>query len=228
MSSLLPHSLLESGIPLACADTAALPLRPLQLCGLLAAHPEVALQYADTVQQLVLWGSCEDPGQCGVGDPVDAEAAAELASLLAPGDAQLAAAFASSDLAPRVAVLCMLHAWAQQAQRHGEAPHTAGGAAAAQAAALMWRQLLALAGSHPELGAVRYSPLGLVHRKKVRLWQALCVLSPAVPADEAEPGEPRCSSGGAAGSPPAPAAGKGNLPASMHDSPLPFLPPRSL
>jgi hypothetical protein len=38
----------------------------LQLCGVLSCHAELAPQYAGSLQQLLLWGSAEDPGQTGV------------------------------------------------------------------------------------------------------------------------------------------------------------------
>lgn len=104
-------------------------------------------------------------------DPVDS--AAELAVLLAPGHAELAVAFGASELAPRVAALCMLHCWVQQAQGTAAAEDSealadcaAVGSEAREAGLLMWRQLLALATTDPELSAARYSPLGLLHRKK--------------------------------------------------------------
>lgn len=113
------------------------------------------------------------------GDPADAESAAELAALLAPGDAQLAAAFAACELAPRVAALCMLRVWVEAAQPQGflarapeqqqeeeQQPQAAEEARAA--GLLMWRRLQELAASDPEMSMSRYSPLGPVHRKKVR------------------------------------------------------------
>ena len=102
---------------------------------------------------------------------MDAEAAAELAALVAPGDTQLAAAFGSSALAPRVAALCMLHSWVQHAQQPVQPSSSAAQAAASaagEAGRQMWRQLLALALEDPELSAARYSAQGLTHRKKVR------------------------------------------------------------
>ncbi|KAL4440005.1 hypothetical protein ABPG75_003006 [Micractinium tetrahymenae] len=175
----------------------------LQLFGLLSRHPELAPHYVPSLQQTLLWGTSEDPGQSGVGDAVDADSAAELAALIAPADAELAAAFAGSELAPRVAALCLLRCWveqagqqaqqAQQAQQRASpqgtadaAAGTGSGAAAREAGLLIWRRLLGLAASDPELSAARYSPLGHVHRKKVRVWQALCTLSQLVPDDQVE------------------------------------------
>ena len=108
---------------------------------------------------------------------MDAGSAAELAALMAPGDPQLAATFGATELAPRVAALCQLRAWVEQAQQAQQAQQDQGAsqqlAPAAAAGLLMWRQLLALSGSDPELGAARYGPLGVVHRKKVSIDAAL-------------------------------------------------------
>ncbi len=43
---------------------------------------------------------------------LDAESTAELAAVMQPTDPQLAEAFATTAIAPRVAVLCLLHEWA--------------------------------------------------------------------------------------------------------------------
>lgn len=108
---------------------------------------------------------------------MDADSAAELAALVAPADAELAAAFAGSELAPRCAALCLLRCWVEQSERgkqgapcqQGAAGAAAGLAGAArEAGMLVWRGLLELASADPELSAARYSPLGHVHRKKVR------------------------------------------------------------
>ena len=104
---------------------------------------------------------------------MDAEAAAELAALVAPADRTLADAFAASELAPRVAALCSLRSWTQQAGGSASVSaaaaddDAASAAAAARAAGLsMWDQLLHLATADPALaGAVR--PMSPLHRKKV-------------------------------------------------------------
>lgn len=131
--------------------------------------PGGALQLAVAGLTLAGCPSCAPPQ----GDPVDADAAAELASLMAPGDAKLSAAFASSPLAPRVAALCLLHSWVQQAQQaqqagaHEAAAGQQAAAAAGEAGRQLWRQLLDLALHDAELSATRYSALSIVHRKKV-------------------------------------------------------------
>jgi hypothetical protein len=107
----------------------------------------------------------------------DAESARELAALTAPLDPSLSEAFAATELAPRVAIICLLHRWTADA--------VAGDAAAAQTCAVLWQQLMRTAAEDAALAAKRYCPGGMVHRKKVRVWQALCALCPSVSADEA-------------------------------------------
>ncbi len=107
------------------------------------------------------------------GEALDAEAAAEMAALLAPGDAAMAAAFGATELAPRVTALCLLRAWVEQAQQAQHAGGDGGGTEAAAAAGrLLWRQLLDLTCSDPELRAARYGILGPTHCKKVRQYFA--------------------------------------------------------
>jgi hypothetical protein len=101
---------------------------------------------------------------------LDAESAADVAALLGPLDPGLAASHAAAPSAPRVAALCLLHAWA--------AATGAGDAAAAAA----WRRLFALATTDPELSAERYLFWGATHWRKVRLWQALAALPPVAAA----------------------------------------------
>ena len=52
--------------------------RPAQLCGLLASRPQLAEHYATPLQQLVLWGAADDPGQSGVVRGLPVVAAAEV------------------------------------------------------------------------------------------------------------------------------------------------------
>jgi hypothetical protein len=85
-----------------------------------------------------------------------------------------------------VAALCLLRSWveqAQQAQQDQQAQDQQQRGAsqlptpAAAAGLLMWRQLLTLSVSDPELGAARYGPLGVVHRRKVSTDAALHAMS---------------------------------------------------
>ena len=98
---------------------------------------------------------------------MDGETAAELAALIAPGDAHLAEAFGATKLAPRMAALCMLWSWVQQAEAEARASTIASAAPAREAGLLLWGQLLDLSASDPELSAARCTDLGKVHRKKV-------------------------------------------------------------
>ena len=116
------------------------------------------------------------------------ESAAELAELVETTEPDLADAFAATELAPRVAAVGMLAAWARAAcDGGGNVSAVAMEAAAAQAAvAAAWHHLLALATKDAELRTGKYSVYGLTHRRKVRIWQALTVLTPAVAPTDAE------------------------------------------
>ena len=101
--------------------------------------------------------------------PIDTESATELAAVLRPADPQLAEAFATTAIAPRAAMLCLLHEWASAAAAAEAAAGGGGSAAAAEAARDMWTQLLRLALEDTELSSNKYLLMGATHRRKVCL-----------------------------------------------------------
>ena len=105
---------------------------------------------------------------------LDEPTAAELAILLEPLDSELAKAHTASYAAPRVGTLFLLHSWVMGAAQ--------GEVEARKAANEVWSRLLSLALADPELSAGHYIYNGTTHRKKIRVWQALAILCPAVPA----------------------------------------------
>lgn len=106
---------------------------------------------------------------------LDGPSAAELAALMAPIDPELAAAHATSATAPRVGALCVLHSWVEAG--------AAGDQDAATAAIAVWDRLLLWATTDEDMIAVKYFHQGPIHRRKLRIWQALTVLSGAVPGE---------------------------------------------
>ncbi|KAK2079723.1 hypothetical protein QBZ16_002118 [Prototheca wickerhamii] len=110
---------------------------------------------------LCLYGFADEAAALNGADDVvtDPEALADLAALLRPLDESLGAAWAGSDVAPRVAALCLLHCWV----RAGEG----------SPACALWDRLLLLAATDADLASSRYQFKGPTHRRKVRLWQAL-------------------------------------------------------
>eukprot|EP00887_Chlorella_sp_A99_P000598 scaffold17.g598.t1 len=161
----------------------------LQLCSLLATHPAAGPHYCcapadggpSLIQQLALFGYQNDtlpPGAPGIEAAWDPEQAAELAAIVAPTNPELAGLFAATELAPRVALVCMLAEWVRAAQQ--------GDAAAAAAGVAAWEVLLRHATEDEEQCSSKYLPSGSTHRKKVRVWQALCVLSPLLRPEQAE------------------------------------------
>ena len=145
-------------------------LTAVQLAGCLAAHPGAGLPHAAALEALCLYGFADEAAALNGADDVvtDPEALADLAALLRPLDESLGAAWAGSDVAPRVAALCLLHCWV----RAGEG----------SPACALWDRLLLLAATDADLASSRYQFKGPTHRRKVRLWQALAVLAPAAAA----------------------------------------------
>ncbi|RMZ55594.1 hypothetical protein APUTEX25_000177, partial [Auxenochlorella protothecoides] len=171
-------------------------LTALQLAGCWSLHPASAAHYTDTLRELCLYGFADDATALNGADDavVDPETLLDLAAVRAPPDGTLAEAHAATELAPRVATLCLLHAWVQQAQQLGEDKLAADSRRAGHAA---WAQLLHLALHDPELSSPKYQFKGTTHRRKasagggmefgVRLWQALAVLCPLIVAQSGDP-----------------------------------------
>jgi hypothetical protein len=114
---------------------------------------------------------------------LDEPTAAELTSLLEPVDPALARAHMASYAAPRVGSLCLLHSWVHEGLIAEENKDKSDDARVGLAAAReIWARLLSLAMTDPEISTGRYLHKGPTHRKKLRVWQALTVLCPAVPS----------------------------------------------
>ena len=60
------QQLLQQLLGLGAKSWRIMSILSLQLCGVLSCHAELVPQYAGSIQQLLLWGSAEDPGQTGV------------------------------------------------------------------------------------------------------------------------------------------------------------------
>lgn len=140
-------------------------LTALQLAGCWALHPASAAHYTDTLRELCLYGFADDATALNGADDavVDPETLLDLAAVRAPPDGTLAEAHAATELAPRVATLCLLHAWVQQAQQLGEDKLAADSRRTGHTA---WAQLLHLALHDPELSSPKYQFKGTTHRRK--------------------------------------------------------------
>jgi hypothetical protein len=95
----------------------------------------------------------------------------------------------ASYAAPRVGSLCLLHSWVHEgllaAENFEEKDKNSEALVGLAAAKEIWGLLFNLAMADPELNTGRYLHRGPTHRQKLRVWQALTVLCPAVPSSAA-------------------------------------------
>jgi len=107
---------------------------------------------------------------------LDSSTASEISEINNPLDTDVFNAYKFSDIAPRVAVLCLLHRWAIKSAQ--------GDIDCLRASHSMWKDLFKLSQTDPDLTSSEYGYTGPIHRKKLRLWQALAMLSPCILKEE--------------------------------------------
>jgi hypothetical protein len=138
------HAFISSLLTDAARSSRLLLLLGLQLTGLLARTPSLAPYYTSALVTLACLGYDEDESSPVAGEvALDVEAAHDMHAMLAPLDPGLAAAYAGTTVAPRVTVLCVLRQWVVEGE--------GGNGAAREAAGAVWRELLQLALTDPDL-----------------------------------------------------------------------------
>lgn len=144
------------------------------LTALLAAYPNVGHHYADILVDLAFAGIHDDDTLLSLQEEtLDGPSAGELAALMGPLDKTVVALHGTSSVAPRIGVLCLMHYWV-------------GRKGSLTAAKAVWKMLFHLATVEDEdLVTEKYVYTGFIHRRKLRAWQALVILSPCVDAKEA-------------------------------------------
>lgn len=105
---------------------------------------------------------------------IDEPSAEELAEMMQPLDPELAAIYASSSVASRVPMICLLHAWVTNATNDENEDSN-------RAARAVREELLQRTLYDEDLSATHYIHGKIAHRKKIRAWQALTVLCPTLP-----------------------------------------------
>ncbi|KAK9803310.1 hypothetical protein WJX72_011367 [[Myrmecia] bisecta] len=159
-------------------------LAALQLCACLLRCPPVARYYTRHLQRLLMFAIDR-----GIMDGFEAAAASSLAaheiSQLSCLDPQLAAAVQATTMAPRITAVCCIYQLARIANDEG--PATAYRQAAGAVGRQLWADLLELATGDPELRRGKYQAGSLLHRRKARLWQALCILARFVQQEAVPP-----------------------------------------
>ena len=107
---------------------------------------------------------------------MDPSTANEISEIYNPLDIELFNAYKFSDIAPRIATLCLLHRWAVNSAQ-GDADYLRGSQS-------IWKELFKLSQTDPDLVTSQYGYTGTIHRRKLRVWQALAILSPCIEEEE--------------------------------------------
>ena len=138
---------------------------------LLGAPGEQRLQYIDVLQELVMGGfETEEQALELRSEVLDGS----LSEVLSAVPIEVARAYRLSECAPRIATLCLLHEWA-----HGDRDGS-------EVCRRLWDRLLHVARTDKALSKGNYMHGGALHKRKLRLWQAIATLCPVVPDEDLE------------------------------------------
>ena len=146
---------------------------------LLLENPKLGLQYRSVIEQLALSGFSNEASLHSLRDEVlDIATAQEVAHVMTHVPAAIATAFSQAECAPRVGVICLLYHWIQLALQKNED--------AMDVCRMIWESLYSLSRNDKDLSHTVYTHGGPVHRKKIRLWQTLTILSPCIDSENME------------------------------------------
>jgi len=166
-------------------------LTSLHFCGILAAVPTAALQYTHILVQMVMFGvdsgNLTTAGQHGE-VALNTEIAEDLGALIkhSHNNGNEEEELSYSEAGPRVAAISLLSDWAHQVHQSYHYSCTSNSNTALlevmkQVCHNVWRELISQVNNREsEVGQCRYLFGGKIHRKKVRVWQALCALAPSI------------------------------------------------
>lgn len=140
--------------------------------------PDVASRgrYAPEMLRIALYAGIATDAEAATDEPRGAEAAAEAFAAM-PGGADVGALAAVSGEARAARAAAVVGA-AAMARLGAD-----GNASAADAAAALLRRALRGVVAHPDLSAEAYRRGGPTHARKIRVWQLLAALVPALPAE---------------------------------------------
>lgn len=149
------------------------------LGALLVDQPKLGMRYINIIEELSLSGFGSEASLLSLRDQIlDKTTASEVSTNLTCVPPTIAEAYAQAECAPRVGILCLLHEWIQKGIEGDEE--------CMRTCRLLWESLYSLSRNNTDLSQTVYSHGGIVHRKKVRLWQALIIISPCIHSDDIE------------------------------------------
>ncbi|KAL2636392.1 hypothetical protein R1flu_007871 [Riccia fluitans] len=172
--------LLNRLIDLGSRSPRTMRLTALHITGLWLSFPETATCYMKELKKLSLYGG-ESVDEELDGEILESDSAAqEYATLIQSSDPELTEEFTNSEMYVRVTVAVMVHTLATQIQNLKPDPVGANPLAMQHA----WNfgrafllELLTAAAEDTDLNKELYKKKSAIHRRKVRVWQMLCILS---------------------------------------------------
>uniref|UniRef100_A0A2P2MMJ3 Uncharacterized protein n=1 Tax=Rhizophora mucronata TaxID=61149 RepID=A0A2P2MMJ3_RHIMU len=161
-------------------------LAALHLTGMWLSHPKEIKNYLKELKLLTFYGSVafDEDFESELVDNLDART--EVSLLAKSPDAELTEAFINTELYARVSVAVLFSKLADLANLVGSADENADCLAALESGKLFLLDLLNSVVNDKDLAKELYKKYSGIHRRKIRAWQMICVLSRFVTEDIVE------------------------------------------
>ncbi|KAK7330831.1 hypothetical protein VNO77_25035 [Canavalia gladiata] len=158
-------------------------LAALHLTGLWLLNPRILKFYLKELKLLSLYGSVafDEDFEAELADNNDARL--EVSLLSRSPDTELTEAFINTELYARVSVAVLFHKLADLARMVGSPNEDAVCIAAQESGRSFLLELLDSVVNDKDLAKELYKKYSSIHRRKIRAWQVICVLSPFVEED---------------------------------------------
>ncbi|CAI0417745.1 unnamed protein product [Linum tenue] len=158
-------------------------LASLHLTGLLLSHPRIAMYYIKELKLLTLYGSVafDEDFEAELVENYDART--EVALLANSPDPEITEAFINTELYGRVSVAALFHKLGELADLVGTTHENEDCHSALESGKLFLFELLDSAVNDRDLAKELYKKYSAIHRRKIRVWQMICVLSRFVTED---------------------------------------------
>ncbi|XP_031391362.1 uncharacterized protein LOC116203654 isoform X2 [Punica granatum] len=158
----------------------------LHLTGLWLSCPRILKCYIKELKLLSLYGSVafDEDFEAELSENRDAKN--EVSVLAKIPEPELTEVFINTELYARVSVAILISKLANLAERVGSANENEDCIAALEAGKLFLLELLDSAVNEKDLAKELYKKYSAIHRRKIRVWQMICVLTPFVREDIVE------------------------------------------
>ncbi|KAL2573578.1 hypothetical protein AAZV13_17G136200 [Glycine max] len=173
------ENLLEEGIK----SPRTIRLAALHLTGLWLLNPRIIKFYLKELKLLSLYGSVafDEDFEAELADNNDARL--EVSILARSPDPELTEAFINTEVYARVSVAVLFYKLADLARMVGSPNEDANCIAAQESGKSFLLELLDSVVNDKDLAKELYKKYSAIHRRKIRAWQIICVLSPFVEED---------------------------------------------